>query len=453
MRRQQINSDRLAQLLLSGSEQNDFETASFKLERAAITVSIGDAINSPWGQAALLTIVECGVRMFRGGVYLNGDLKAPTIVGCRRPIPIIRYLYSSGGRVEIAPAHAIHLHIGSENDLKEEKRIQCWADGWLAIVSPQGAKKAPLIGNELSGILAGSLAVSEAFRKIVLDDYRAGICTQSLSPLTPGTPCNEGFSLDRLPSSIWLLGLGNLGQATLWTLGLLPYVDPSAVNLTLQDFDISGVENLDTQVLTNYQWIGEKKARAAAKWAEKLGFTTIISERYFGEESKKDKNDPGLALVGVDNIPTRRFVAKAGFDLVIDAGLGASAPEVFDISIHGFPGSRSGDDAWPDSEQNLAPSLNPGLAKLVEEGRLDSCGAMTIAGQSLGIPSTAIAAAVIQVTQAWRAVIAGEYCDRVDVSLRKVSDSKDHTVKLARVGILPTVKSKSLRTEQALRFG
>lgn len=453
MKRHQIETDRLTHLLLSSSAQHDFEKARFKLEQAAITVSIGDAIYSPWGQAALLTIVECGVRMFRGGVYLNGDLEAPTIVGCRRPIPIIHYLDSAGGRADIAPVHAIHLHIGHENDLKEEKRIQCWADGWLAIVSPQGAKKAPLIGNELSGILAGTLAVSEAFRKNVLDDCRAGMYTQSLSPLTPGTSLNEGFSLDRLPSRIWLLGLGNLGQATLWTLGLLPYADPSSVNLTLQDFDISGVENLDTQVLTNYQWIGEKKARSAAKWAEELGFTTIISERYFGAESRKDKNDPGLALVGVDNIPTRRFVAKAGFDLVIDAGLGASAPEVFDISIHGFPGSRSGDDAWPDSEQNLTPSLNPGLAKLIEEGRLDSCGAMTIAGQSLGIPSTAIAAAVIQVAQACRAAIAGEYCDRVDVSLRKVSDSKDNTVKLARAGILPTAIAKSFRAEQALRFG
>jgi hypothetical protein len=44
----------------------------------------------------------------------------------------------------------------------------------------------------------------------------------------------------------------------------LPYADPAAVELFLQDTDISGPENLDVQLLTRNGWIGQKKARAAA---------------------------------------------------------------------------------------------------------------------------------------------------------------------------------------------
>ena len=48
-----------------------------------------------------------------------------------------------------------------------------------------------------------------------------------------------GPTLDRLPSSAWIVGMGNLGQAYLWTLGFLPYGD-FAPEIILQDFDITG---------------------------------------------------------------------------------------------------------------------------------------------------------------------------------------------------------------------
>jgi hypothetical protein len=37
---------------------------------------------------------------------------------------------------------------------------------------------------------------------------------------------------------LWLIGLGHLGQAYLWALGLLPYASSDAVSLILQDTDI-----------------------------------------------------------------------------------------------------------------------------------------------------------------------------------------------------------------------
>ena len=40
-----------------------------------------------------------------------------------------------------------------------------------------------------------------------------------------------------LPSRLWLIGLGNLGQAFAWALAVLPYGDRRDVQIVLQDFD------------------------------------------------------------------------------------------------------------------------------------------------------------------------------------------------------------------------
>ncbi|WFU45506.1 hypothetical protein QA640_46705 (plasmid) [Bradyrhizobium sp. CB82] len=56
------------------------------------------------------------------------------------------------------------------------------------------------------------------------------------------------------------------------------------------------------------------------------------------------------------------------------------------------------------------------MQELVDAGRIDRCGAITIAGRSLGVPSTAVAAAV-QVAQACRAVCDGGFFDLADAPL------------------------------------
>jgi hypothetical protein len=184
------------------------------------------------------------------------------------------------------------------------------------------------------------------------------------------------------------------------------------------------------------------KTRSCAAWVEALGFRTRIIEQRFNDLSKHAVGEPGLALVGVDNLEARRAAANAHFDLLIDAGLGASASEVFDIRLHAFPGSRTSEQTWPAIETAAAPSLVPGLAELVEQGLLDRCGAVTIAGRSLGVPSTAVAAAAIQVAQACCAVAQGRYCDLVDVSLVDCRRATRREFSPSRAGSLPFVRAR-----------
>jgi molybdopterin/thiamine biosynthesis adenylyltransferase len=438
-----IEHDRPVQLLLKADPTLGYDEARQRLERAALVISASAAAATAWGQAAVLTIAECATRMFRGGVYLARDFAEPVVVGNRMPATLQGLLVEMGCRRQAAPANAIIVHVGTDLP-PTAKALRCWADGWTAVISPRPSADRPDHGNEISGALTGAMVASEAFRIQVLGDAAAGRRTQRLSPITPADTQAPAPRLEWLPARCRLLGLGNLGQATLWMLSLLPYADPGAVELVLQDTDTSGPENLDTQILTRFSWIGHKKARAAAVWAEAQGFKTVVNECRFTAKCRPSAEEPRLAFVGVDNLETRRAAAQAGFDLVVDAGLGATSAEVFDLRIHCFPGSRDALAAWPEMPPETERRLGPGLARLVEEGRLDTCGAMTIAGQAVGIPSTAVAAAAISIAQACRAIADGQYCDLVDVSVADVRRATAHEAMLPRLGVLPFTAARQL---------
>jgi molybdopterin/thiamine biosynthesis adenylyltransferase len=434
-----IEHDRLSHLVMK-RDATEYDEARKRLDRAAFILTAGDCVRSAWGQAALLTIAECGVRMFPGGVYLGQPFEEPTIVGHRLRAPLHRHLEASGCRAENPPPHAERLHVGADAPI-DHRGLRCWAEGWTAVVSPKATDKPATAANEIGGVLAGAMGVTELFRIAVFGDIRAGRRTQRLSALRPGAAEGPEPELHRLPASYWLLGLGNLGQAALWTISLLPYSDTGAVTLFLQDTDTAELGNLPIQILTKPGWIDVKKARAAAAWAEAFSFKTTIIERRFTDRTVRADGEPGLALVGVDNLPTRRAAADANFDLVIDAGLGASAVEVFDIRIHAFPGARTAAQAWPgENQQPSEHALGSALEKLVAEGRIDRCGALTIGGRGVGVPSTAVAAAALQVAQACRAVSESTYCDLIDTTLADCRRTFIHEFTLQREGSIPSLK-------------
>jgi hypothetical protein len=439
-----IEDDRLAHLLMGGDSNAGYDEARRRLDRASLILGADASAALPWAQAALLTVAECGVRMFPGGVYLAERFDQPTVVGQFRGWPLRRHLEIAGCRTNAVPEHAVALHVGTQ-PRGGRREFLCWADGWTAVASPNAPLDPPRSGNEIGGVLAGALGVSEIFRAAVLGDLRAGRRRSRLSAFSPANANVTPAELRYLPTAYWLLGLGNLGQAALWTIGMLPYADPSAVSLFIQDIDSSEAGNLPIQILTKPHWIGRKKARSTAEWADDVGFRTTIVERRFVAGSRRSDDEPGIALVGVDNLPTRRAAALSNFDLVLDAGLGATAPEIFDIRLHAFPGVRSPARAWPESRPEAERPLDRALQDLVDAGRIDKCGALTIAGRSLGVPSTAVAAAAVQVAQACRAVSDGSYCDFIDVGLVDCRRIRATTAALARSGALPFVEVSDIQ--------
>ncbi len=407
-----LADDRAAQLLTRLDETLDLPAAQARLETASAIIGYGSDISEPWAQAAVVATLACARKMFRGGVYLAPAPDARWALTSPAPPSLRRTLQALGAQPRVAPPAAVRLHVGC--DAPPDAPFVAWTEGWTAAVG-RGPTPDAAPGNEISGALAAGLLVSEAFRRHVAGDLLAGRRTLRVSAWGPEAPADA--HLRNLPSDLWLLGLGNLGQATLLVLGLLPYPDPGAVRLLLQDGDVVGPENLHVQLLTEPGWIGRHKARKTAAWAETRGFGTVLCERRFDEATRPGRGDPRLLLAGVDNLDARRLTPTAGYDLVIDAGLGATGPEAFDLRLHAFPGRRSALEAWPDIRVDPV-SLTPALEKAVRDGLIDACGAITIAGKSVGVPCTALAAAAIQVGQACRAIATRRCADLVDISLR-----------------------------------
>jgi len=411
----QIEEDRTSQFVVASDSGLTYDEARARLERASLYLSVADP-SLEWAQAALLTIAASGVRMFRGGVFFDGSMTAPLKVGCRCRTSLAHAMEDAGCRTELPPNDALHIHIGSAV-VSGSPQLYCWADGWVANTAPNPSTNPTTESNVLAGVLAGAVAVADAFRRSVLNDALACRRRQRFD-LWPDAKTSK---IKCLPTALWLIGLGNLGQAALFVLDLLPFPDTAAVTLFLQDDDTAGRENLAVQVLTTDRWVGEKKTRSAARWAEDRGFQTRICERRFAEGDKPRGEEPRIAIVGVDNLDARRAVASAGFELLIDAGLGATGPEAFDVRVHCFPGLRDAKAAWPEPEHQREGALPGAYRKLLEEGRLDQCGAVTIAGQSVGVPCTALAAASMQLAQVCRAISDGVYTDLADVSFRDTS--------------------------------
>jgi hypothetical protein len=120
---------------------------------------------------------------------------------------------------------------------------------------------------------------------------------------------------------------------------------------------------------------------------EALGFDTYISERRFGGWTRCGESEPAAALCGVDNALARAALGKAGFGLVVEAGLGAG-PEAFrSMSVHTFPSSRSPEEIWARQVGQSEASFEdrPAYQALRRSG-MNSCGLAQLASRTVGVP-------------------------------------------------------------------
>jgi hypothetical protein len=203
-----------------------------------------------------------------------------------------------------------------------------WRGGVVPTEDAQVAANADTIAP--AAILAAAFAVSEVFQHLrgnaMAGRRRVGLSLWRPDELdwesAPAGPANIV-----LPSRLWLIGLGHLGQAYLWLLGLLPYRVPSEVTLVLQDFDSLASSNDSTSLLTHSHQLGWLKTRAMAEWTEARGFFTRIVERPFPGGIRIANDEPRIALGGVDNPQARAAYEDAGFDWIVESGLGAGPVE------------------------------------------------------------------------------------------------------------------------------
>jgi hypothetical protein len=424
------NLHRLVKEALDSGAAKSLVEADVMFRNFRVGFSIGEAeAADSHHQAALLTGIALARRVFLGGVRVSGPLCAPLSV----PLPLGTTLGEAvaalGGLVGGENASDPLITIGGPRQPHHSGfHIRTAFAGWRGGILPVNAEIAPAAAPvmPLAPMLSAALAVSEAFSFTRSQNRAFGRRSLGLSLWCPSaevywldSPDNEP-ELSYLPSRLWLIGLGHLGQAYLWGLGLLPYPSPSMVSLVLQDIDIITPSTQSTSILTDASFVGQKKTRAMAAWAEQRGFCTVIHERLFGGDFQRQTNEPAVALCGIDNALGRRALDKVGFAMVVEAGIGRGYQDFRALRLHTLPGTRAADTIWKatESEENL--EQRPAYQKLLADGELDRCGVTLLAGKAVGAPFVGATAACLALSEILRVLHGGVAYQTIELDLQGV---------------------------------
>ena len=307
-------------------------------------------------------------------------------------------------------------------------------DGWIAAVGPaRTVDRLPERDHcALSGILAASIAVSEIFMSFAAVSVEATRRDISVSLWRPDVdvhdPAALGPRIEYLPKALWVLGLGHLGNAYLWTLAGLPYRDPGQVEVILNDFDRIEPENVETGLLFTDAARGQYKTRVCSAWLESRGFQSRIIERRFDAHFSCRSDEPQLALCGFDKNDARRPLEAANFLRVIESGLGGTADNFDTLSMHTLPNLRPASELWPDipSAEREAESKRRALLAQRSRGyaalQCDECGRVELAGKSVAVPFVGTASASFVLAEAVRLLHGGPAYTDLKLRLSVPSD-------------------------------
>ena len=407
--------------------------ALYRGYRLALTID-ADVIGRLPHQIALLTAVALGRRVFHGGVDVAGPLDAPLVA----PLPLGSTLGDAVvalGGVRVAERQDERPMI-TVSDTPQPRgadfHVRTAFAGWRGGVVPADAESVaeePVMA--LSPMLSAALAVNEAFAHVADQNAAAGRRHVGLSlwDLTRDWLEPDGApELELVPSRLWILGLGHLGQAYLWALGVLPMPADGGLEVVLQDTDVISRSTESTSILTDASMVGMQKTRAMAAWAERRGFRTAICERTFDATFRRRSAEPAIALCGIDNAMGRRALDDAGFSLVVEAGLGRGHRDFRTMRLHTLPGSRLSAEMWKTAPAGEDLTSQPAYQRLLADSVLDRCGVTLLAGKAVGAPFVGAVAATLVVSQVLRQLHGAPLDQLVDLDLQSV----DHRLVVAQ---------------------
>jgi hypothetical protein len=421
---------RLVKQTLDSGAASSLADAEAMFQGYSLSFAIGSAeAHDPLHQAALLTGVALARRVFLGGVSVAGAVDAPLAV----PMPLGDTLGDAvsvlGGSLTSSVPNGPLVIIGGGPESRADRfQIRTIYAGWRGGIVPAYADAHPAGGGAmpLAAMLSAALAVNEAFFHVSRQTRAAGLRSVGLSLWNPAPTCDwlsagaDEPSLRYLPSQLWLIGLGHLGQAYLWGLGLLPFPDPTGLSLVLQDVDRLTPSSESTSILTDRSLSGQKKTRAMGAWAERRGFKTSIHERLFDASFRRQDGEPPVALCGVDNALARRALDQVGFQFIVEAGLGRDHRDFRSMRLHTLPGSRAAADMWKAEDNRDDLTSRPAYLKMLRDGDLDQCGITLLAGKAVGAPFVGAVAACLALSEVLRLLHGGPVHQVIELDLQSI---------------------------------
>jgi hypothetical protein len=429
----QIN--RTAKILIDAGKASDPDEARHYLETLVLQVAVGRRIeHDPAAQAALATVVNAGHRAYLGGVHVHLDANPTMTIGWAAGLNAAEMVASYGGQiVDQLAADRPTLALGRPAEPTGSPLLHLTWRGWAGGVVQSADSRLDGDGTAPAGIMAAGLGVSETFQQ-QLGAAVPGRRDVGISLWRPNldwqTDAAAGPALQYLPASLWLFGLGHLGQAYAWTLGMLPYATPREVQLGLMDFDRIVEGNTATQLLVRASDARHHKTRIVSAALEHRGFKTRIVERAFDEHfhpvihASPARNEPTIALAGFDDIVPRRQLSEAGFTHIVDAGLGAGPVEYLDMVLHSFPAPEDPATAFAGQPPHARPLPQAYENEIARRGKagIDEttarCGMLDIAGVTVGAAFVGACASTLVIADILRLLHGGDDYSVISLDLR-----------------------------------
>ncbi|MBS1682167.1 MAG: hypothetical protein JST48_10670 [Bacteroidetes bacterium] len=407
------------------AELGDKALDSIKDRLSSYTVAIfcnEEIENSASQQAALLTAINVGKRCYKGGVFVFLKEEVKCLLNWPIRASLNEIAEELGARVNSGNEKNVYtaeILIGSAKLDNDKWLLQ--VNDWNAGIIPPGIKHSTLTGAQdfpLGGILGGALSIGLTFLKIAGFDHSIGSEAVGLSLWRPDLnwddPQSIGPKPESFPNKVWILGLGHLGQAYTWALGLLPLRNPKDLFVKIQDDDRIEEGNYDSGMLSEKINEGEYKTRVCASWLESRGILTAIVERKYDEKYHRQNTDPEILLVGVDKLEARKSLKIEEFKLVLDCGLGAGLN--FDmIRFNIFPNLKTSPKKFWENAKEIEST--PVLKNLSQ--KLIGC------GYTVGIASafTGCVSACLIISEILRSYHQGIKLDHHYMSIRELSSS------------------------------
>lgn len=334
--------------------------------------------SSPAAQAAVLTMLVAAPKTFLGGVEISGAVEERCTMAWYAGASLAEVAISVGARVTmVRDATTPRIFIGREAQGDEGFSISMdlRADGFT--LSPEAQGLCLAVAPVEVGVAVAGAALNEAFQYLYAANPLAG-----QRRMTFRMPATAGSA----PRSYWLVGLGHLGQALLWTAVLA--AGSASRKYRLTDFDTVTASSLSTGLLVRSADIGRKKVEVASECLSRLGFVAETDPSLLTLEPGSNLPAADVAIIAVDNLALRRSLDHLRGMRVVEAGIGGGATAFTRVQLHEFPGPRMARDIWANEDPRASTVVDisaPAYQRLLQKSG-DLCGTALLAGRSIATP-------------------------------------------------------------------
>lgn len=269
-----------------------------------------DAVNDLW--PCVWALVVALSKQFSGTIFLN----LPSAGMHPKPTKFDeRVIFDSCESVEV-----IRIGVGVDPD---ERQLDIYGDARGNQVSVGSLLDKSLeSANPISCFaLAGYLGMAALGFAVGIPSFAEEYAVRRLE-----LPFDSGWPLQFPKDGLAFLGLGQLGQAYLALLFFLSRQVQKAPPVFLLDKDRFESPNEATQILleAGVNWCGSEKTRHLESAVQSWGFDTESQNVELDWTFQRRDEVPQLAFLGFDNFEARRIAINAGFEWIVEAGIGTS---------------------------------------------------------------------------------------------------------------------------------